>query len=154
MTKEYPCSRFPFKLASLAFLLIFLNGTLVLAQQDREQIRQLRATSNRAMKAYDHEKVLSFLTEDVLTTTGNGTLLSGKAALAEYIETSAGSRVYFVRSPDQIQTGKERAWEQGTWKGYDPQRGPEPVVGGSYAAMWVKEGETWRIKSQLFVTLE
>lgn len=123
-------------------------------QDARQQIRQLRAASNEAMKAYNDEKVLSFLTEDVLTTTGNGTLLSGKAALANYIEESAGSRMYFVRTPEQICTRDGRAWEQGTWKGYDPQRGTEPVVGGSYAAMWVKEGGTWLIKSQLFVTLQ
>ena len=133
-------------------MLIFLNSPGVFGQQ--EQIRQLRAASNRAMKAYDHEKVLSFLTEDVLTTTGNGTMLTGKQALAEYIEKSAGSEMYFVRTPGQIQTGPERAWEQGTWKGYDPQKGPDPVVGGNYAAMWIREGDAWLIKSQLFVTLD
>ena len=133
-------------------MLIFLNSHRVLGQQ--EQIRQLRDASNRAMKAYDHQKVLSYLTEDVLTTTGNGTLLTGKAALAEYIGKSAGSEMYFVRTPGQIHTASERAWEQGTWKGYDPQKGPDPVVGGNYAAMWVREGGSWLIKSQLFVTLE
>ena len=35
-------------------------------------IRALRDASNQALKSYDHEKVLSFLTEDVLTTTGLG----------------------------------------------------------------------------------
>ena len=147
-------ARFPHIIAFFTCILIFLNSPGVLGQQDGEKIAQLRAASNRAMKAYDHQKVLSFLTEDVLTTTGNGTLLTGKKALAEYIEKNSGSSMYFVRTPDQIQSGSERAWEQGTWKGYDPQRGTDPVVGGSYAAMWVKEGETWLIKSQLFVTLE
>ena len=44
--------------------------------------------------------------------------------------------------------------EQGTWQRYDSQKDPDPVVGGNYAAMWVREGKTWLIKSQLFVTLE
>ena len=136
-------------------LLLCLSATSRLSgQDDGQQIRQLRAASNEAMKAYNDEKVLSFLTEDVLTTTGNGTLLTGKAALAQYIEENPGSQMYFIRTPDQIRTGDGRAWEQGTWKGYDPQRGTHPMVGGHYAAMWVKEGGIWLIKSQLFVTLE
>ena len=134
--------------------MIILSTSRGFGQECQEQIRQLRAASNRAMKAYDHKKVLSYLTEDVLTTTGNGTLLCGRTALAEYIDNSAGNKVYFVRTPDRIHAGSSRAWEQGTWKGYDPGKGAEPVVGGQYAAMWVKEGETWLIKSQLFVTLE
>jgi uncharacterized protein (TIGR02246 family) len=141
-------------MVALTSLLIFLYSPPVSGQQDQGQIRQLRAASNQAMKAYDHEKVLSFLTEDALTTTGNGTLLCGKAALAEYIEKTAGSKMYFVRTPDQIRTTPGRAWEQGTWKGYDPLKGPDAIVGGAYAAMWIKQGESWLINSQLFVTLE
>lgn len=148
------CPSFHHPLIYLACCLMLLNSQGVFSQQDKDQILQLRTASNQAMKAYDHQKVLSFLTEDVLTTTGNGTLLTGKAALAEYIEKNAGSRMYFVRTPDQVRTGSERAWEQGAWKGYDPEKGPDPVVGGAYAAMWVKTGGRWLIKSQLFVTLE
>ncbi len=51
------------------------------AQTDEAQILAKREASNLALKAYEHEKVLSFLTDDVLTTTGNGTLLAGKEAL-------------------------------------------------------------------------
>ncbi|MFZ9003109.1 MAG: nuclear transport factor 2 family protein [Robiginitalea sp.] len=142
-------------LLRLLLLLLCLTTTPPMSGQDRgQQIRRLRAASNEAMKAYDHQKVLSFLTEDVLTTTGNGTLLTGKAALAQYIEKNSGSQMYFVRTPAQIRTGDGRAWEEGTWKGYDPQKSTDPVVGGQYAAMWVKEGGAWLIKSQLFVTLE
>ncbi|MDX1333488.1 MAG: nuclear transport factor 2 family protein [Robiginitalea sp.] len=154
MSVVFPFAKIPCVTVPLACMLIFLNASPGFGQGEQEQVRQLRDASNRAMKAYDHKKVLSFLTEDVLTTTGNGTLLTGRAALAEYIEKNSGSNMYFVRIPDQIQTGPSRAWEQGTWKGYDPEQGPEPVVGGNYAAMWVKQRETWRIKSQLFVTLE
>ena len=154
MSVVSPFVKIPSVTIPLAFLLMFLSASRSFGQEDQKQIRQLRAASNQAMKAYNHEKVLSFLTEDVLTTTGNGTLLTGKAALAKYIDESAGSKMYFVRTPDQIQAGATRAWEQGTWKGYDPEESPEPVVGGRYAAMWIKQGGTWLIKSQLFVTLE
>ncbi|MGB5371298.1 MAG: hypothetical protein WBN18_12790, partial [Flavobacteriaceae bacterium] len=82
----------------LMIALLLVNSVLV-AQADEAQIMALREASNLALKAYDNEKVLSFLTDDVLTTTGNGTLLAGKAALKAYISGGGTGKMYWVRSP-------------------------------------------------------
>jgi len=126
------------------------------AQSEQAQIKLLRKASNSALQAYDHEKVLSFLSDDVLTTTGNGTLLSSKAALKKYIEAASPSKMYWIRSPKKISVNMDRAlaWETGKWKGFDPAKGKQSVVGGKYSAMWTKASGIWKIKSQLFVTLE
>ncbi|MGB3145952.1 MAG: DUF4440 domain-containing protein, partial [Maribacter sp.] len=112
--------------------------------------------SNQALKALDHTKVLSFLTEDVLTTTGNGTLLSSKKALENYILEAGDSKMYWVRTAHELEVNKKRglAWENGIWNGYDPDVSDEAIVGGNYSAMWTKASGEWKIKSQLFVTLE
>ncbi len=125
------------------------------AQTDEAQILAKREASNLALKAYEHEKVLSFLTDDVLTTTGNGTLLAGKEALRAYIAKAGASKMYWVRSPKEIKVNAQNglAWETGTWNGYDPEKGPDAVVGGNYSAMWTKVSGSWKIKSQLFVAL-
>ena len=68
-----------------ALLSIFIFTSELQSQSNKEQILAVRNASNQALKSYDNEKVLSYLTDDVLTTTGNGTLFSGKKALAEYI---------------------------------------------------------------------
>jgi ketosteroid isomerase-like protein len=140
----------------LITLLLCFTAPVLLAQADEQQIREAREASNQALKAYQHERVLSFLTEDALTTTGNGTLITGRESLRKYIRDAGPNKMYWVRSPDQIEVNKERglAWENGTWKGYDPQQGDQPIIGGKYAAMWTRASGKWLIRSQLFVTLE
>ena len=139
-------------------LVLFVLGSApeAIAQNSEAALKALRNASNQALKSYDHEKVLSFLTEDVLTTTGAGTLLSGKEALRSYIGKAPDSKMYWVRTPSEIQINEPSnlAWETGSWKGYDPAQGPDPVIGGRYSAQWTRKSGTWKIASQLFVTLE
>ncbi len=137
----------------LLFLLIF--GPKVFSQNHETRIRSIREASNRALQAYDHAKVLSYLTDDVLTTTGNGTLLAGKEALKTYIAEGGDSKMYWIRSPEAIEVNEQKglAWETGHWEGFDPDAGTHPVVGGNYSAMWTLASGEWKIKSQLFVSL-
>jgi ketosteroid isomerase-like protein len=139
----------------LFFLAVLLAAPLS-AQDDEARIRSLRAASNQALREYDHQKVLSFLTDDILTTTGAGTLLSGKKALEAYIAGDPDSKMYWVRTPSAISVNNALglAWETGAWKGFDPGIKETAVVGGNYSAMWTRESGQWKIKSQLFVTLE
>lgn len=104
---------------------------------------------------FDKEAVLACLTEDALTTVSNGTLLSGKEALRKYLNESVGSKMYWIRTPKEVEVNTERglAWETGTWKGYDLATGNKAVNGGNYSAMWTKETGVWLIKSELFVSL-
>ena len=64
--------------------MLFFTSELF-SQTDKEQIVSIRNASNSALKSYDTKEVLSYLTDDALTTTGNGTLLCGKAELEQYI---------------------------------------------------------------------
>lgn len=52
-----------------------------------------------------------------------------------------------------VNVKKGLAWESGTWNGYDPEKGDVTIVNGHYSAMWTKTSGVWKIKSQLFVTL-
>mgnify|MGYP001550163773 CR=1 FL=1 len=144
------------KCSFLITLLLCFTAPVLLAQTDEQQILAARDASNQALKAYQHERVLSFLTEDALTTTGNGTLLTSKESLRMYILDAGPSKMYWVRSPGNILVNQAKglAWENGKWKGYDPGQGDKPVIGGEYAAMWTRASGKWLIRSQLFVTLE
>jgi len=122
---------------------------------DEQQIRTVRALSNEALKNFDEASNYQYLTEDVLITTGNGSLISGKKALMEYIGSAGGGpRMYWVRTPDEVEVNSDRglAWESGTWKGFE-EGAEESVIGGRYSAQWVKASGKWLIRSQLFVTL-
>ena len=143
-----------FKLLSLGSLLVSYNHAV--AQSDLEQIIAIRNTSNDALKALDHELVYSTLTDDVLITTGNGTLLCGKDALRNYVSSFDESTMYWIRTADEIEVNLDRglAWESGVWQGFDPEQGQESIVAGKYSAMWSKASGKWLIRSQLFVRLD
>ncbi|WP_281542573.1 YybH family protein [Maribacter aestuarii] len=137
-------------------LSLFVFTLELSSQTSKEQIVEVRNASNQALKSYDNEKVLSYLTDDVLTTTGNGTLLSGKEALAKYIFEGGESKMYWVRHTKEIIVNEKRrlAWENGVWNAYDPEEGNHSIISGNYSAMWTKESDGWKIKSQLFVSLD
>lgn len=138
------------------FLVILMLQTFQVFGQQTEinQILAQREASNQALRNFDEDLNSTFLTEDILITTGAGTLLSGKAELMEYIKNSSGPRMYWVRTPDEIKVNPETnlAWETGTWKGF-VEGSMASVVGGKYSAQWIKKSDTWLIQSQLFVTL-
>lgn len=135
--------------------ILFLTSELY-SQTDKEQILAIRNASNLALKSFENEEVLSYLTDDVLTTTGNGALLSGKKELEKYILDGGKSKMYWVREAKEIIVIEKRglAWENGIWNGYNPEKGEDSIVYGNYSAMWTKESGIWKIKSQLFVTLD
>jgi ketosteroid isomerase-like protein len=124
-------------------------------QNDKVEILQLRNAYNAAIKNFSAEQ-FSFLTNDVLTTTGNGTLIRGKENLKKFLQKASVSKMYWVRTPSEIDVNTKLglAWEMGTWKGYNIDTGDKAVVGGKYSAQWAKINGVWKIKSQLFVTLE
>jgi hypothetical protein len=136
-------------------LCTFIFTSELYSQSDKEQILKFRNASNLALRSYDNPQVLSYLTDNVLTTTGNGTLLSGKEALKQYILDGGDSKMYWIRKTNEIIVNKKRglAWESGFWNGFDPEKGENSIVNGNYSAMWTKESGIWKIKSQLFVSL-
>ncbi|QIA07180.1 YybH family protein [Draconibacterium halophilum] len=138
-----------------AVLCTLIFTSELFSQTNEEQISAIRNASNSALKSYDTQEVLSYLTDDVLTTTGNGTLLCGKDELQKYIIDGGKSRMYWIRDTKEIIVNIERglAWESGVWNGYDPEKSNNSIINGNYSAMWTKESGIWKIKSQLFVTI-
>ncbi len=142
----------------LTTLILSIHGGELFAQSSEERIRSVREASNAALKALDEEANFKFLTDDVLITTGNGTLLSGKDELKVYIESAAdASPMFWVRTPTEIIVNEDRglAWETGVWHAYsaDDPNEKSPVSHGNYAAQWIHQSGEWKIQSKLFVTL-
>jgi hypothetical protein len=146
------------RIQSFFFILSgFLLASSALAQtanQEIESILAQRQASNEALRSFNEELNNTFMTDEILITTGAGTLISGKAELMEYIKNAKGPRMYWIRTADEVIVNPETqlAWETGTWKGYE-EGSPESVVGGKYSAQWTKKSGTWLMQSQLFVTL-
>jgi len=135
--------------------LFLISITQVNAQTDIAQILKVRNASNEALKSLDNELSYTFLTDDVMITTGNGTLINGKEEFRKYDNEFDNNTMYWIRTADELEVNMERglAWESGIWKGYDLKKVSNPIVNGKYSAMWTKASGEWLIKSQLFVTL-
>ncbi|WP_296704098.1 nuclear transport factor 2 family protein [Algoriphagus sp.] len=135
-------------------LFFFQSLELVAQEAEIAQIKAQREASNEALRNFNEELNSTFLTDDILITTGAGTLISGKAALMDYIKNATGPRMFWVRTADEIIVNPvtKLAWETGTWKGY-VEGSNEAAVGGNYSAQWTKKTGAWLIQSQLFVTL-
>lgn len=142
--------------AMLLFVIVLLPTTPSQAQNDKDEILHLRNAYNAALKNYDIELSLSFMTDGILSTISSGTLIQGKTNLREYIRSRSGAKMYWVRTPKEIDVNAETglAWETGTWKGYTPESGDRSVTGGKYSAQWIKVNGVWKVNSELFVKLE
>lgn len=133
-----------------------ITPTQANAQNDKDEILSVRNASNAALKNLDNELYLTFLTDNVLYTISNGTLIQGKENLRKYISQATGPKMYWVRTPIEIDVnaGLGLAWESGRWKGYTVDSGQKSVTGGKYSTQWIKLNGEWKINSQLFVKLE
>ncbi len=118
-------------------------------------IRDHRKASNAALKANEEAQFLSYLTDDVQITTGNGNFISGKENLSLVLKENLDS-VYWQRTTTEVRVNESQglAWETGTWQMYNRDRSKPSTTRGKYSAMWTRESGTWLIKSELFVTLE
>ena len=145
------------KLLLISFILIssFLDQKLKAQNQDIQEILSQREASNQALRAFDEDLNATFSTDDAFITTGAGCLIAGKEALSTYLKSQKGSKMYWIRTPDEVLVNSKTqlAWETGTWKGYY-EDSEQAVVGGKYSAQWTKASGVWLIQSQLFVTLE
>jgi ketosteroid isomerase-like protein len=138
------------------FVVVLLSTIPSHAQYDQDEILRLRHAYNAALKNYDVELTLSFMTDGILSTISSGTLIQGKANLREYIRSRSDAKMYWVRTPKEIEVNAQTglAWETGTWKGYTPESGRKSVTGGKYSAQWIKVNGVWKVNSELFVKLD
>lgn len=128
------------------------EGTLS-SSPEAGYIRQSRLDQNAAIAAGDLDRVASYWTESVVVTAGLGTSLHGRDAYRRAFEQD--SRIVYRRETEEIEVSSDYpiAWEHGTWSGISGSRGA-PMIAGRYSAQWVRIGEHWRIRSELFVALE
>jgi ketosteroid isomerase-like protein len=139
--------------------LLALASSLAAGQDDSDdqQIRDTRDRYNDAIAEHDPAKIVSFLDEEYQITTSLGQLQQSRdeeaAGWQELIESRED--LLYVRTPESIEVSSDYplAAEIGTWVG-TWSTGDGPVrTGGRYAAMWRKAGDSWKVRSELFVAL-
>lgn len=127
----------------------------VRSADEAAHVRATRAAQNDAIAARDMEKVAACWTDDVTITAGLGRLVQGRGEYRRALE--AAPVVIYERVPERVEVSSNDKWplafETGTWTATPADSGA-PNMRGRYAAHWVKAGDRWLIRAEVFVSLE
>ena len=125
---------------------------------DKSAIEQTRLRQNAAIVRGDLVEIAAYWTDDVTICRGLGAQLAGKRAYLELFAADAKSaeKIVYQRRPTSIAVSSvwPLAFETGRWQGHLGSAQGPTVIGGQYSAQWVKRGDRWLIRSEVFVALE
>ena len=123
-------------------------------------VRTARAAQNAAIAALDTATIASFWTDDVEIRRGLGVLVTGKDAYKALFNPDSGAvargeELVYQREPSNVEASAQwpLAYEEGTWVGHQGRADGPAMIGGRYAAQWVKRGERWLIRGEVYVAL-
>ena len=127
---------------------------------DARAVRAARAAQNRAIAALDTAAVAGFWTEDVEIRRGLGALVMGRDAYKRLFNPDSGAvargeELIYQREPASVIVSAPwpLAYEEGTWVGHLGRADGPALIGGRYAAQWVKRGGRWLIRGEVYVAL-
>ena len=137
-------------------LLFFSAATAAKAQlnpaQDDSMIRASRIKTNELIANHDLKGLSRYWLKDYIRIAGNGNVTIGKDSSLAYWDKFFKSQpdVYYKRTTNEVIISENGtlAWESGSWEGFNTKS-----KGGSYAAMWSKQDNIWKLQSELYVTL-
>lgn len=126
-----------------------------LDNSDVALIRAARAAQTAAIASGDFNAVAGFWTEDITVRRALGQPLSGvREALAALTPDSDAPLVYQRQSVSvDVSSNGSLAFEVGRWSGHPGHAQAVSVMGGRYAAQWVKREGRWLIRAEIFVAL-
>jgi ketosteroid isomerase-like protein len=131
-----------------------------LGNADARAVRAARAAQNRAISALDTAAIASFWTEDVEIRRGLGALIVGRDAYKRLFNPDSGAvargeELIYQREPSSVVVSATwpLAYEEGTWVGHLGRADGPALIGGRYAAQWVKRGSRWLIRGEVYVAL-
>ena len=129
------------------------------ASADKAELRRLRSENNEAMVAHNLAGTMQIAADDYVLIGGNDGIHRSKADMQEtWSHAFADPKVLpCARRPIRIEVGEydgiRRAAESGSWE--CPVRTPRGVENlfGRYLAHWSRRSGSWKVVSDVYVTL-
>lgn len=119
-------------------------------------IRRLREQSNAAIAARDVERVVSFMSPDVVVAVAAGPTLTGIDASRQAFAEQFADRAFggYVRTPADVTLlqAPVRAVERGRWTGRWHTKTGIHEQGGAYVAEWQPGSMGWMIVSERYAS--
>ena len=133
------------------------SPTSATATSDESAIRDARAAQNRAIVAGDVARIAEFWTDDVEIRRGLGQLVVGRAEYSKLFadDRNRDSALVYQREPTAVDVSPKwpLAYESGTWAGHLKRVDGPAIIRGRYSAQWVKRGNRWLIRGEVYVAL-
>lgn len=125
------------------------------SDSDANLIRAARAAQTAAIASGDFDAVASFWTEDITVRRALGQPVSGIAEALAALKPIDDAALVYQREAVSVEVSRHwpLAFEEGRWSGHPGSAQVAPVIGGRYAAQWVKQDGRWLIRSEVFVAL-
>jgi ketosteroid isomerase-like protein len=127
------------------------------SSSDEIQIRKNRLASNAAIEAHDTSGISKHWSPDILVLTSRNAQNIGRQQNAQAFanEFKARPTVVYVRTSDKVEVSLSTgmASETGTWVGRWKNDAESIVVGGTYYAKWIKSGDQWLIRAEIYTLL-
>jgi ketosteroid isomerase-like protein len=124
------------------------------SRKDAErEIRAAREAQNAAIAARDLDRVAAGWLDDVTVIASGGRVIRGRQEYRQAFERD--SLTYRRATARVVVSGAwPTAWEEGTWEGRRRAWTGVPLLGGRYAAQWVRTPAGWRIRSETYAALD
>lgn len=123
---------------------------------DEAEIRAARIFSNQSIMRRNLLGVGDSLADDFVAVVGNGSFVPSRSAYLQLFQqdfNSPRTALRYERITDtvQVSTTQQLAAEHGHWIATDPNG--NIAYTGMYMAMWENRSASWKIRSELYVTL-
>lgn len=135
------------------FSWITLFAVIAAAQADQGAIRTARVAQNQAIAAGDLDRAESFWTDDVTVRRALGQPMNGRKEARQAFAPPMPLVYQRLTQDVEVSAKWPLAFETGTWEGHQRSSSGPVVIAGRYSAQWVKRGDRWLIRSEVFVAL-
>ena len=124
---------------------------------EETSVRQARQAQNRAIASADIDTAATFWTADITIRRALGQPVTGVSDARKILEPGPNKlhSVIYQRESTSVAVSPHwhLAYEEGQWTGHLEDVSSPAVLAGRYAAQWVKRGDLWLIRSEVFVAL-